>query len=167
MQLTVGSAAGKRQNQGLIVGLLVLGLIWALTSWIVAGSDQMLIMSGLTFVVCALIVQILNDWRTGVLLFLIWLLFEDLARKYLGNSMTIYFAKDFLVGVAYVSYYVAKRKRQVEVFKIPFLLPLALFFWFAVIQVFNTWSPSILYGLLGLKVYFYYAPLMLLGYAML
>ena len=49
----------------------------------------------------------------------------------------------------------------------PFLLPLAIFFWFAVLQVFNTWSPNILYGLLGLKLYFYYAPLMLLGYAML
>ena len=111
--------------------------------------------------------HILNDWRSGVLLFLIWLLFEDLARKYLGNSMTVFFAKDFLVGVAYLSFFAAKRKHQVEVFKIPFLLPLAIFFWFAVIQVFNTWSPSILYGLLGLKMYFYYAPLMLLGYAMM
>ena len=166
MQLTVGSAAGKRQIQGLIVGLLVLGLIWALTSWIVAGSDQMLIMSGLTFVVCALVVQILNDWRTGVLLFLIWLLFEDLARKYLGNSMTIYFAKDFLVGVAYISFFIAKHKRRVEIFSVPFRVPLLLFFWFAVMQVFNTWSPSLLYGLVGLKLYFYYAPLMFLGYAM-
>jgi len=131
------------------VGLLVLGLIWALTSWIVAGSDQMLIMSGLTFVVCALFIQILNDWRTGVLLFLIWLLFEDLARKYLGNSMTIYFAKDFLIGVAYISFFIAKHKRRVEIFSVPFRVPLLLFFWFAVMQVFNTWSPSLLYGLVG------------------
>jgi hypothetical protein len=36
-----------------------------------------------------------------------------------------------------------------------------------VIQAFNTWSPSILYGLLGLKLYFYYVPLIYLGYAML
>ena len=167
MQLTVGSAAGKRQIQGIVMGLLVLGLIWELTTWIVAGSDQMLIMFGLSLVVCALIVQILNDWRTGVLLFLIWLLFEDLARKYLGNSMTVFFAKDFLVGIAYMSFFIAKHKRRVESFKIPFQLPLLLFFWFAVIQVFNTWSPNILYGLLGLKVYFYYVPLMFLGYSML
>jgi hypothetical protein len=166
MQLTVGTA-GKRQINGLVMALLVIGLTWELASWIIAGSDQMLIMFGLSIVVGAMVVHILNDWRSGVLVFLIWLLFEDLARKYLGNSMTVFFAKDFLIGVAYTSYYVAKRKRQVEVFKIPFLLPLGLFFWFAVIQVFNTWSPSILYGLLGLKIYFYYAPLMLLGYAML
>jgi len=167
MQLTIGSARGKRQIQGLVMALVVLGLIWEIAGWIIAGADQTLIMFGLGVVVCALVVHILNDWRSGVLLFLIWLLFEDLARKYLGNSMAVYFAKDFLIGVAYLSFYAAKRKHQVEVFKIPFLLPLAIFFWFAVIQVFNTWSPSILYGLLGLKIYFYYAPLMLLGYAMM
>lgn len=167
MQLTIGSDAGKRQVQGLVMGLVVLGLIWELATWIIAGSNQTLIMFGLGIVVVAIVVHILNDWRAGVLVFIVWLLFEDLARKYLGNSMTVYFAKDFLVGVAYLSYYVARRKRLVDVFKIPFLLPLGIFFWFAVVQVFNPWSPSILYGLLGLKLYFYYAPLMLLGYAML
>src|SRR5258708_9202532 len=124
-------------------------------------------MFGISLVVCALVIQILNDWRTGVLLFLTWLLFEDLDRTYLGTSMTVYFAKDFLIGVAYMSYFIAKHKRRVESFKFPFLVPLLMFFWFAVIQVFNTWSPNILYGLLGLKVYFYYAPLLFLGYAML
>jgi hypothetical protein len=167
MHLTIGSTTGKRQIQGLILGLALLALIWELATWIVSGSDRTLEMFGIGLVFCALVVYIQTDWRSGVLLFFVWLLFEDLARKYLGNSMTIFFAKDFLIGVAYVSYYVARRKRQVEVFKIPFLLPFALFFWFAVIQVFNAWSPSILYGLLGLKVYFYYAPLMFLGYAML
>jgi hypothetical protein len=167
MQLTIGSTTGKRQIQGLVLSLLVLGVIWELATWIITGSNQMLIMSGLAVVVLAVVVQILNEWRTGVLLFLVWLLFEDLARKYLGNSMTVYFAKDFLIGVAYISFFLTKRKRRVEAFKVPFLLPLLLFFWFAVIQAFNTWSPSILYGLLGLKIYFYYAPLMYLGYAML
>src|SRR6266852_1623234 len=168
MQLTtLGSAGGNRQIKAAVMGLIVLGVIWELAAWIVAGSDQMLIMFGLSLVIVALVVHILNDWRSGVLLFLVWLLFEDLARKYLGNSMTVFFAKDVLIGVAYLSYFTAKRKHQVEAFKIPFLLPLAIFFWFAVIQVFNTWSPSILYGLLGLKLYFYYVPLMLLGYAML
>ena len=36
-----------------------------------------------------------------------------------------------------------------------------------ILQVFNTFSPNILYGLLGMKLYFYYVPLMFLGYAML
>ena len=98
------------------MGLVVLGLIWELATWIIAGSDQTLIMFGLGIVVVAIVVHIMNDWRSGILLFLVWLLFEDLARKYLGNSMWVYFAKDFLIGVAYASYYVAKRKGLVEAF---------------------------------------------------
>ena len=46
-------------------------------------------------------------------------------------------------------------------------MPLALFFALAFVQVFNTWTPSILYGLLGLKLYFYYFPLIYAGYALI
>jgi hypothetical protein len=167
MQRSIGSLGGKRQLQGLVMGLVVLGLIWELASWIIAGSDQKLLIFGLSMVMCAMVVQILNNWRSGVLIFLVWLLFEDLARKYLGNSMIVYFAKDFLVGIAYISFYFAKRRREVDVFEAPFLIPFIVFFFFAGIQVFNVNSPSILYGFLGMKLYFYYAPLMFLGYGMI
>src|ERR1700688_934057 len=168
MQLTTrGFLSGNRQIKAAVAGLVVLGIIWELAAWIVAGSDKNLIMFGLSLVVVALVVHILNDWRSGVLVFLLWLLFEDLARKYLGNSMIVFFAKDFLVGIAYISFWIARRRRQVEILKIPFLVPLGIFFAFAVIQIFNTWTPSVLYGVLGLKTYFYYTPLMLLGYAMM
>jgi len=149
------------------MGLVILALIWELAAWIVAGSDSNLIMFGLSLVVVALVVHTLNDWRGGVLVFLVWLLFEDLARKYLGNSMMVYFAKDFLVGITYFSFYFAKRRGEVDAFKAPFLVPLALFAGLAFTQVFNPSSPDILYGLLGMKLYFYYVPLMYLGYAML
>ena len=114
------------------MGLVVLGVIWELAIWIVAGSDKNLVMFGLALVVVALVVHILNDWRGGVLVFLVWLLFEDLARKYLGNSLTVYFAKDFLVGVCYFSFYFAKRRGEVEIFKPPFVIPLGDFLvrWF-------------------------------------
>lgn len=158
---------GKRQVQGVVMALVVLGIIWEMATWIIAGSDQTLVMFGLGLVVCAMVVHILNDWRSGVLLFMLWLLFEDLARKYLGNSMLVFFAKDFMIGIAYLSFYLAKRRREVEFFKIPFLVPLCIFAALTAIQIFNTWSPSVLYGVLGLKVYFYYAPLMFLGYAMM
>ena len=168
MQLTTtGSLSGNRQVKAVVMGLIIVGVIWELASWIVAGSDKNLIMFGLSLVIVALVIHILNDWRSGVLLFLLWLLFEDLARKYLGNSMTVYFAKDFLVSIAYLSFYLAKRRREVDIFKFPFLVPLGIFFALAFVQVFNTFSPNIMYGLLGLKLYFYYAPLMFLGYGML
>jgi len=168
MQLTtVGSLSGNRQVKAAVMGLIVLAVIWELAAWIVAGSDRNLVMFGLSLVVVALVVHILNDWRSGVLLFLIWLLFEDLARKYLGNSMTVYFAKDFLVAIAYFSFYFAKRRREVEIFKAPFLVPLGIFFAIAFVEVFNAFSPNVIYGFLGLKLYFYYVPLMFLGFAML
>src|SRR5579872_2418701 len=168
MQLsTIGSVGGNRQVKAAVIGLVVLAIIWELAAWIVSGSDQNLIMFGLSLIVVALVVHILNDWRSGVTVFLVWLLFEDLARKYLGNSMTVYFAKDFLVAVAYFSFYFAKRRREVEIFKPPFLIALVLFVALGFVEIFNPFSPDILYGLLGLKLYFYYAPLMFLGYAML
>jgi hypothetical protein len=149
------------------MGLVVLAIIWELASWIVAGSDQNLMMFGLSLVMIAVVVHILNDWKSGVILLFVWLLFEDLARKYLGNSMTVYFAKDFLAAMAYLSFIFAKRRREIEIFKFPFLVPLGIFFGLAFAQVFNTFSPNFMYGLLGLKLYFYYVPLMYLGYAML
>ena len=33
------------------------------------------------------IITILNNWRNGVYFFFTWLLFEDLAHKYLGNNI--------------------------------------------------------------------------------
>ena len=45
--------------------------------------------------------------------------------------------------------------------------PSAFFSWLGLIQVFNQNSPSILYGLLGFKVYFYYVPLLFAGYALI
>ena len=168
MQLTTtGSLSGNRQVKAVVIGLVVLAIIWELSAWIVAGSDKNLIMFGLSLVVVALVVHILNDWGSGVLVFLVWLLFEDLARKYLGNSLTVYFAKDFLVGMAYLSFYLAKRRGEVDFFIPPFIVPLGLFAALGFVQVFNGFSPNILYGMVGMKLYLYYAPLMFLGYAML
>src|SRR5580704_7004058 len=167
MQQGVRSLGGNRQLQGLVMGLVVLGLMWGLASWIVAGSGKVLLTFVLSMVMCAMIVHILKDWRSGVIVFLVWILFEDLARKYLGNSMVVYFAKDFLVGIAYISFYAAKRRREVEILDVPFLIPFIVFLFFAAIQVFNVNSPSIFYGFLGMKLYFYYFPLIFLGYAMI
>src|ERR1700674_1917035 len=129
MQLTTtGFLSGNRQVKAAVMGLAVLAIIWELAAWIVVGSEKNLIMFGLSLVVVALVVHIINDWRSGVLVFLVWLLFEDLARKYLGNSMIVYFAKDFLVGIAYFSFYFAKRRGAVDVFKPPFLVPVQFFF---------------------------------------
>jgi hypothetical protein len=68
--------------------------------------------------------------------------------------------------VIYISFLAAYRRKEVTGFRPPFLVPVLLFVWFGVIQVFNPGSTHIVYGLLGLKVYFYYIPLVFVGYAL-
>jgi hypothetical protein len=115
----------------------------------------------------AIVIGILNNWRNGVYFFLSWLLFEDFARKFLGNNMAIYFAKDFLALVVFISFMVAYRRKEVTSFRPPFLVPVLLFVWFGLMQVFNPASTSIWYGLMGFKIFFYYIPLVFLGYALI
>src|SRR5207249_3061963 len=115
----------------------------------------------------ALAVKILNNWRHGLYIFFGWLFMEDFARKYLGNNMVIYFAKDILVILVYLSFYLARRnKKERAAFWPTFRVPLLIFVWFATGQVFNPGSTSVFYGFLGLKLYFLYIPLMYLGYAL-
>jgi hypothetical protein len=110
---------------------------------------------------------ILRNWRLGFYLFLVWILVEDLVRKYLGNNMAIYFGKDVLVGLVFVSLYVEVRKGRVKLFRPPFLLFLYFFLFLGALEIFNANSPHILYGLMGFKLYFYYMPLMFVGYALI
>jgi len=116
---------------------------------------------------CWAAITILRSWRTGFYMFLVWVLFEDLVRKYLGNNMVIYFAKDVLVGLVYISFFAQVRRGREKLFQPPFLLFIFLFLWLGVVQIFNQNSPHILYGLLGFKLYFYYIPLMYVGYALI
>lgn len=140
---------------------------WKAAQYVLADDLEGLAMIGLGLIVAAIVVIILNNWRNGLYFFLSWLLFEDLIRKFLGNNMAIYFGKDFLVLVVYVSFYVAIRRRQTKTFRPPFLIPLLLFVWFGAMQIFNPASPHIAYGLLGFKLFFFYSPLVFVGYALI
>jgi hypothetical protein len=148
-----------------VAGLCV--VVMALANWIVTGSLAILIIGALAMALAAIVVATLNNWRVGVLLFIFWLLFEDLARKYLGNGMLLFFGKDVLAAITYLSLWLAKRRNEVPWFRPRFIVPLTAFFFLAFVQVFNTWTPSVLYGFLGLKLYFYYFPLVYAGYALI
>jgi hypothetical protein len=112
------------------------------------------------------LLAIFNNWRLGLYCFVGWIAVEDLIRKYLGNSMVVYFAKDFLALALYVSFFISRKSTSAKLYKPPFLITLLIFFWFCVIQSFNPASTSIFYGLMGLKLCFLYAPLLLLGHAL-
>src|SRR5258708_14247524 len=83
--------------------------------------------------------------------------------------MAIYFANDALLLVVYLSFFVAYRRKgkDMEIFRPPFLVILLVFVWFGAMQMFNPASTSMSYGLLGMKFYFFYMPLMVFGYALI
>jgi hypothetical protein len=158
-----------RRNPLFAFGFLVFFVVAAYKAagYVIAGDMDGLALVALAFVGCAFVVAMLNDWRNGLYIFLAWLLFEDFARKFLGNNMAIYFAKDVLVTVVYLSFFIAYRRKEAPSFRPPFLVPLLLFVWFGVMQVFNPASTTFIYGILGLKLFFYYIPLLFVGYALL
>ena len=153
------------------VGFFVFAMFAAyqLAGYIINNDVNSLAFASMAVVGGAIVVAILNNWRNGVYFFLAWLLFEDLARKFLGNNMAIYFAKDFLVAIVYMSFFIAYRRKEkgLQLLRPPFFLALAVFVWFGVLQVFNPGSTSIFFGILGMKLYFYYTPLFVIGYALI
>jgi hypothetical protein len=158
------------RSQSLIgFSLLVLGVCVAyeVGGKIAAGDLNSLAFITLGFIVCVVAITILRNWRAGFYSFLTWLLFEDLARKYMGNSTALFFGKDVLAFLTYVSLFAAVRAGREKTFRPKFLLFLVIFIWLGLIQIFNPGSPHVLYGLLGFKIYFFYVPMMYVGYALI
>jgi hypothetical protein len=158
------------RNQAAIgVGLFVVGLwlAWQVGGKIVADDERSLIFGGLIFAGCVVAVMTLRNWRTGFYMFFVWMLFEDLFRKYMGNGLALFFGKDILAALVYISFFAEVRRGRERRFRPPFLVFLGFFFLLGFIQVFNQNSTHILYGLLGFKTYFYYIPFMYVGYALI
>jgi hypothetical protein len=166
---TASTSGSFRRSPLVVLGFLIFFVVAAYKTadYVISGDMTGLAFVALAFTGGAIVIAILNNWRNGLYFFLTWLLFEDFARKYLGNNMAIYFAKDVLAAVVYLSFFLAYRRKQVISFRPPFLIPVLIFIWFAVMQVFNPASTTIVYGILGLKLFFYYVPLFFVGYALL
>jgi len=169
--MRIASALPSRQfRRGslLTFGTVIAGVFGAYEAaqYVIRDDITGLAYAGMACLGCVIVIAVLKNWRRGIYLFLAWLLFEDFARKYLGNNMAIFFAKDFLVLIVYLSFFAAYRRKQAVSFRPPFLMPLLLFVWFGVIQVFNPASTHIFYGIMGLKLFFYYIPLLFVGYAL-
>jgi hypothetical protein len=172
----VRAIAGPAQPQvrrGLVLAFcfLVAALVGAyeLSGLIVSNDFVNLSFVAMVCVAGAFVLAILKNWRRGVYFLFAWLLFEDFVRKFLGNNMAIYFAKDILTAVVYLSFFLAYRRRDkgLEVARPPFFIALFVLVWFGVLQVFNPGSTSIFFGLMGMKLYFYYTPLFLIGYSLI
>jgi hypothetical protein len=155
-------------NSGRI--LLTMALIalaaYECANFIIEDNLLALYFVGLVVLGLAALVAILKDWRKGVYCFVAWIAVEDLIRKYLGNNMIVYFAKDFFALALFLSFFIARRSTLTKLYRPPFLITLLLFFWYCLIQALNPASTSIFYGLMGLKLCFFYAPLLLVGHAL-
>src|SRR5437899_11077959 len=103
-----------RRRPLVVLGFLVFFVVAAYEAagFVIAGDMAGLAMVAMAFVGCAVVIAILNDWRRGLYFFLAWLLYEDLARKYLGNTMATYFSKDSLLVVIYPSLLAACRRQE-------------------------------------------------------
>ena len=88
------------RNQTLIsVGLFVFAIwaAWQAGNEVASENVRTLEFVALGFAACAIAVAILRSWRTGFYFFLVWMLFEDLVRKYMGNNLALFFGKDILL----------------------------------------------------------------------
>jgi O-antigen ligase len=150
-----------------LIAVIVIGFLAYECAELVINSDlssflyEVVIVFGIMAVVA-----IFNDWRRGAYCFITWILVEDFIRKYLGNDMVIYFAKDVLVLLLYFAFFRAHKANLSKIYTPPFRIVLLVFFWYGLLQVFNPASTSIFFGLMGLKLYFFYVPLLFIGYAL-
>jgi hypothetical protein len=112
------------------------------------------------------LLAIFRSWRFGLYCFVAWIAVEDFVRKYLGNSMIVYFVKDFVALALYFSFFMSRKATSTKFYRPPFLITFLVFFWYCVVQALNPASTSIFYGLMGLKLCFLYAPLLFVGYAL-
>src|SRR5215470_10054565 len=89
----------RRSKSLATIAVVAGGILGAyVTAQLVLQDDwKGLALIALGFGALAFAIKILNNWRQGLYIFFGWLFFEDFVRKYLGNNMAIYFAKDFLV----------------------------------------------------------------------
>jgi len=151
----------------IVAAVVLFYVAYQLSQLILVGDTSGLFYIVIAIVAAGCIVAVLNDWRTGTYLFFTWIFFEDFFRKYLGNNMAIYFGKDILAAVIYLSFFMAVRRNVVKIYRPPFYVPLVVLIWFGIGQIFNPASTSIFFGLMGIKLYFYYVPFFFVLYALM
>lgn len=114
--LDLSASISRRRVLTPLFFLIALAVAYVLAGYIVSDDLTSVALVAMIAAGAVAAATILENWRTGTYLFLAWLLFEDLARKFLGNNMAVYFAKDFLVMLVYFSFcrISAQRKRSAD-----------------------------------------------------
>lgn len=121
--------------------------------------------AGLSIAVVALLPVFLRDWRVGFWTFACWLPVEDLVRKFAGNDIRVYIAKDilFLLLLASVGTHLRRTQSWAKSLGDVRVATLLLLGWAAALAAYamlDDWRV----GLLGLRLNFLYLPLVAVGY---
>lgn len=120
-----------------------------------------LLLATVLILICIIYISSLN-WRRSVYTVFVLVVLEGALRKWAlpQASQFLYFLKDFVLIGAYLSYFGSNSKPQILTRNRTILALIGLVFAWGIFQVFNPSLGSPIIGLLGLKNYFLYIPLM-------
>src|SRR5881394_4111063 len=104
----------SNSGRNLLTVALIALAAYACANLIIEDDLPTLYYVGLVVLGIVALVATLKDWRAGVYCFVAWIAVEDLIRKYLGNNMTIYFAKDFLALALYLSFFISRKSASTK-----------------------------------------------------
>lgn len=109
---------------------------------------------------------VVADWKQVVFFVLLWLLIEALPRRYLIDEPALTLAKDALLGLAYAkalwSLHRSGGFSMIRLHPLLWTVLLMLSSW-VIVQLFNPLLPSLYLGLLGLRAWLWWLPLLLLA----
>jgi uncharacterized membrane protein SirB2 len=163
----MSSLMGRTGSGATAVGLwLALAVGMGGIAYMVTAERYKDLATWLSFGVVAIAsVSVAKNWRTGIVLFLVWCPCEDLVRKSLGNAMVIYFVKDFIIVFTYAAYFLENLRKPRNRLKSPIGAPLAIWIVWGVCEAFNPNIDHAGIAFLGLHMSFLYVPMIFLGYS--
>ena len=108
----------------------------------------------------------LARWRVGLLALFLWFFLGDSVRKFVpGQPAELLLVGDAVLLLVYIFFFVYKITKKENIFTPPFWGALMFFAFIVVLGVFNPLSLSLATGLVGLRSYLWFVPLVFLGYA--
>jgi hypothetical protein len=123
--------------------------------------------TGLPILAVITVAAIFHRWRCGVYGVFVWLFVGDMIRRLIpGQPPAVMLIGDILLVITFCSFFFRIMIRGKGLWMPPFVITLLLFVAIVVINILNPNSPGILFGIIGLRSYLWYVPLLFLGYYM-
>lgn len=114
---------------------------------------------------CAFFLVAIRNWTTSIYILFIWLVLEDSIRKYTGNSLVLYFAKDTMLLLIYLSYFLTRSANHEQLinWKSPVVAAVAPLAILGILSSVYSANTNWVVPVIGIRMWFIYCPLVLLG----